>query len=144
MATKEAMMAEISGYFNKCVNLFARSRGNKDDMLFVDNPTGQFSFVSGPVVEYLQIATTTAEATNARSVISANTALYGLTFVNQFTLSIETWNPTTSAWTTTTANYSSAMKAERVYYSSWSKRIWVGTTYGAFKRFLTTGMTPVG
>lgn len=145
MATKEEMIASVNTYLNKLLALFARSSGNKDDVLFVNNTDGKFAFDAGPVVANGQIATTASEVTRAKAAIVANPAALGNLLINQVNRSIERLDVATGVWSSTTSDYFTVyVKQERIYYSSWSNFIWIADKYGLFKRLLTSGLTPVG
>lgn len=144
MATKEEMIASVNTYLNKLLALFARSSGNKDDVLFVNNTDGKFAFDAGPVVANEQIATTASEVTRAKAAIVANPTTLGNLLINQVNRSIERLNVATGVWSSSTDDYFTYIKQERIYYSPWNKFIWIADKYGVLKRLLTSGLTPVG
>lgn len=144
MANMQSMVAEINGYLNKIITLFSKSKGAADDMLYVDNSNGVFSFVSGVAVNIVQIATTANEVTTAKAMMVADPVNNGTLLLNQTTNTIDTLNTTNNTWASTTTGYADLAKPERVFYSPWSKRVWITTTYGKFNRLLTTGLVEVG
>lgn len=144
MSTAQTMVAEITNYLNKVITMFAKSKGTIGDMLYVDNANGLFSFVPGAAVYVAQIATTTNEVTAAKAAMVSDPVNAGKLLINQFAGTLDTLNTADNTWTSTIVGYTDLAKPERVFYSPWSKRVWITTTYGKFNRLLTTGLTEVG
>ena len=144
MATKESMVDYINSWLTHISNYLAKTSGPVDNMLFVDNAVGLFSFSPGLAVGILHIVTTSGEVERAKALLATTPDVGKTMLVNQVTQTLDTLNVATGVWTATTVGYADASKPERVVYSPWSRRVWITNTYGVFKRQQTTGMTLVG
>jgi len=144
MATKASMLSYINAFITRTINAFARSKAYRDQVLFIDNNEGVFSFKPESAVSILQIATTANEVAIAKQSLINNYPNGGNELINAFTRQIETYDPDAGTWTATSTGYFDKIRQRRVYFSSWSGRVHVADGYGDLKRFMTTGLTQIG
>lgn len=144
MSTAQSMVTEITNYLNKLIAMFAGTKGTTDQVLFVNNPNGVFAFTPGMVSTMNSIATTASEVTRAKAAMVADPTV-GTLLINQSTARIERLNVATGVWSATAADYATVyVLPERFIYSPWNKTVWYVNKNGVLKRFLTSGLTPVG
>ncbi|WDS62177.1 hypothetical protein [Pseudomonas phage D6] len=144
MATKASMITYINTFITRVINAFSRSKGARDQVLFIDNNEGVFSFKPEFAIGVIQIATTANEVTLAKTTLVNNYPSGGGELINAYTRQIETYDPDAGTWTATSTGYFDKIRQRRVYYSSWSGRVHVADGYGDLKRFMTTGLTQIG
>lgn len=142
--TRLQMLANLKNWFDKISKLLKNTSGSKHQVLYVDNPTGLFSFKTDSAVLALNIATTATEVAGAKASIEANPNKHGLQIINQLISSVEEWDVATSTWVVNKPLYSTYVMQSRYYYSPWNQTVWLTTPYGALQRFMTTGLTKIG
>lgn len=144
MSTQQSMVTEITNYLNKLIAMFATTKGKQDEVLFVNNSNGVFSFTPDKVGTINSVATTASEVTRAKAAMVADNTV-GVLLVNQFTQRIERLNIANNTWSQTASDYTTVyVKPERFIYSPWNKTVWYVNKNGVLKRFMTSGLTPVG
>lgn len=141
---KALMQAGLTAWLTKMSQLFKGTAGNLDNLLYVDNPNGRFSFKKDPAVKEINVATTADGVTAAKNSVEALGATVGYVVINQFNKTIETYDPATSTWSSSTTTYETYVLPSRYYYSPWNQTVWLTTSYGALQRFMTTGLTKIG
>lgn len=144
MATKESMVTYMTGFVNKVIALFAKTKAQRDHLLYVDNNDGVFSFKTDFAVGLLQIGITTSEVNAAKAAIAANYPNGGNEVINAVTRQIETYDSVANTWSSSPTDYFNRVKQRRVYFSSWSSRVYTADSYGDLRRFRTGGLTLIG
>lgn len=141
---KALMLAGLTAWLTKINQLFKGTAGNLDNMLYVDNPNGRFSFKKDPAVKEINVATTADGVTAAKNAVETLGAAVGFVIINQFDKRIDTYDPATSTWSSSTTTYETYVLPSRYYYSPWNRYVWYTTSYGELKRLLTTTLTKIG
>ncbi|QBJ02792.1 hypothetical protein MZD04_gp266 [Pseudomonas phage Psa21] len=144
MATQASMLTNIKRYLDKIIALFAKTSGNKDQVLVYDNSDGVFSFTPELAIPIWQIATTPNEVSQAKAAIKANPVGAGTLLINVLLQTAESYSVANDTWTSHPELYPVYVKRLRTYYSPWGGRVWIVDKYGDFHRLMTTGLTLVG
>lgn len=144
MATKQSMLTNITAFIDRIITAFSRTRASKDQVLYINNNEGVFSFKPEFAVSIAQVGSTANEVAAAKAAIIANYPNGGTTLINSYTRQVEELDWDTKTWSATSANYFTHIRQRRVYYSPWSRRLWVADNYGDLRRFMSNGMTQIG
>ena len=141
---KTFFATQIALWLTKLNKLFKGTAGNLDMVLYVDNPTGRFTFKKGYAVVINNIATTAEGVTAVRQAIIAQASPIGYNYVNQYNKTIDTYNQTTQVWEQVALGYDAWILPGRYVYSPWNRTVWFTTSYGELRRFKTTTLTKIG
>lgn len=144
MATKAYMIQQAKAFTDRLVKAFTRSRGSFDQVLFYDNNEGVFSFRPEFAIGFRQLGTTATEVAQAKTSVAANQPEGGLILVNAHQRIVEELDPATKTWSKSASSYFDHIKQHRVYYSPWSRRLFVADKYGDLKHFKIGTMTEIG
>lgn len=120
----------LGGYLNKLSVMFHRTAGPAQYGLYLDNNDGRFSFVAEPLVTKMNIAQNSAEVANAQTALGVSST--PATFIDASTLTLYTWNGT--AWSTAVQTFGTVIKAGRMYFSPWNRRVYMSDKYCAIRR----------